>query len=63
MGKVKIYIEETDETFELNVEGSVSKVAINTNKGIYSIAKSQEKRNIDDITNILSQFKHKSGKT
>lgn len=69
MSKVKIYIEETDETFELNVEGSVSKVEINTTKGIYSVVKNQEKKNVtkeelDDISNSLEnlfgQFKHKT---
>lgn len=61
MSKVKIYIEETDETFELNVEGSVSKVEINTTKGIYSVVKNQEKKNVtkeelDDIANALENL-------
>ena len=61
MSKIKIYIEETDETFELNIEGNVLDIKINTTEGTYSIVKNQEKKNtskkeLDDIANALENL-------
>lgn len=61
MSKINIYIEETDETFELNIEGKVLDIKISTTEGTYSIVKHQENKNtskeeLDDIANALENL-------